>query len=67
MALSTGGLTGSILVIILLHVALLVPYYFSVMKNPSKAQNLTIEEKYHDRFRYVILFFCHILQYANEE
>jgi len=55
MALSTGGLTGSILVIILLHVALLVPYYFSVMKNPSKAQNLTIDEKYHDRFRWSIL------------
>jgi len=39
----------------LLHVALLVPYYFSVMKNPSKAKKLTFEEKYHDRFRWSIL------------
>lgn len=55
MALSPGGLAGIILFIIMIHVALLVTYYFSVLRNPSKASKFTADEQYHDNFRWAAL------------
>ncbi|CAJ1964518.1 unnamed protein product [Cylindrotheca closterium] len=55
MALSPGGLAGIILFIILLHVGVLVSLYFYVLKNPSKANRFTVDDRFHANFRWAIL------------
>lgn len=55
MALSPGGLAGIILFIILIHVAVLVTYYFSILRNPSKAKKFTADDRFHENFRWAAL------------
>jgi len=55
MALSPGGLAGIILFIILIHVAIMVTCYFSILRNPSKAKNFVADERHHENFRWAAL------------
>lgn len=51
MALSTGGLAGIILFLILLHVGGLIGYYFYLQKNPNGASKIAVNEKMQEIFR----------------
>jgi hypothetical protein len=51
MALSTGGLAGIILFLMLLHVGALLGYYFLLQRYPSRAPKIVINEKLQGLFR----------------
>lgn len=55
MALSTGGLAGIILFLILLHIGALVGYYLYMQKNPNAPSKISIDDQKHGAVRWMLL------------